>query len=122
MPRQYGTPPTPKFSGRDEKDKYTPSARKDATPKTRAENPSPENRTVEAFHRNASVDTRPEDIHHRLGNDPNRASPGNHTHNGSDAPLLLEGYTISGTIATPASVLPSIIAALVRLGATDGTT
>ena len=121
MDRQNGTPPGPKFSGDDKRDRYTPQS-KDATPKTRSDNPSPDNRTVEAFHRTVSRDTRPEDIHHTLGNDPNRASPGNHKHDGSDAPLILEGYTISGVKATPSTVLPSIIAALVRLGATDATT
>lgn len=122
MARQYGAPRTPKYSAEDNRERYTPNGRKDAVPKPRNQDPSPDTRTVEAFHRNAAVDTRPEDIHHRLGNDPNRASPGNHKHDGSDAPLILEGYTISGVKATPSTVLPSIIAALVRLGATDATT
>lgn len=83
---------------------------------------SPDNKTVEDFHKNASVNTRPEDMHHTLGNEPNQAASGSHSHNGSDSVLLLEGTIISGSKASPSTVLPSIIGALTRLGATDSTT
>lgn len=83
---------------------------------------SPDNKTVEDFHKNASKDTRPEDMHHTLGIEPNQASPGDHTHDGSNGTLLLAGFIISGSKATPSTVLPSIIQCLVRLGAEDSTT
>lgn len=90
--------------------------------KSNEDSDKPTNKEVDDFHTNASVDTRPEDMHHRLGPEPNQAAAGNHGHDGSDSPLLLAGYIISGSKASPSTVLPSIIAALVRLGATDSTT
>lgn len=77
---------------------------------------------VEKIHRNADTDTRREAIHHTLGPSPAQAAPGSHKHDGSDSALLLEGVTISGSISSPPSILPSIIAALVKLGALDQST
>ncbi len=117
MARQYGAPqdlPVTK--------QQTGRGRKDAQPKPAEEDPSPSAEKVRLLHRNADTDTRPEAAHHTLGASPNQASPGGHTHDGSDSKKLLEGYTITGAVASPSTVLPSIIAALVRLGAKDSTT
>lgn len=77
---------------------------------------------VEELHRNADTDVRRESIHHTLGPRNTQAAAGDHTHNGSDSSLLLSGLTISGSRASSASITPSIIAALVRLGITDSST
>lgn len=76
---------------------------------------------VEDFHTNSDVDTRPEAQHHTLGPLPTQAAPGNHRHDGGDSALILEGIQITGSRATDAWRL-SVMAALVRLGATDSTT
>jgi hypothetical protein len=76
---------------------------------------------VADFHTNSDADTRKEAQHHTLGIQPYQASPGDHTHDGGTSPLLLAGVTITGTRGSPANAA-SIIAALVRLGATDSST
>lgn len=96
-------------------------SRKDPQPEVKPQDPSPPAGVVNRFHQNAPVDTRPEDIHHRLGSSPNMAAPGNHSHNGSDSVQLLGGFTITGSRGTSTAV-PSIIQALVQLGAKDSTT
>jgi len=119
MARNYGSAPVSaeeervlrKF-GRD---------RRDPEQKTKDSDPYPSTKEVQDAHRNASVDTRTTDIHHTLGSRPTQASPGNHVHNGSDAPLLLQGVSITGSKGGNAAVA-SIISALTRLGATDNTT
>ena len=77
---------------------------------------------VEEFHKNADTDVRAESIHHTLGPRPSQAAPGSHKHDGSDSSLLLDGYTIIGSRSSSTSILPSIIAGLVRLGMTDSST
>ncbi len=76
---------------------------------------------VAEFHTNADTDTRKEAAHHTLGINPYQASPGDHNHDGGTSPLLLAGTTITGTRGSAANAA-SIIAALVRLGATDSST
>lgn len=76
---------------------------------------------VEKLHLNADTDVRPESLHHTLGASESQASPGDHNHDGGTSALLLVGMTLSGSRGGNTS-LPSIIAALVRLGATDSTT
>lgn len=85
------------------------------------ENPKPPAEVVNDFHTYSDVDTRQEAQHHTLGASPTQASPGDHTHDGGDSKLLLEGLTISGSRATDAWRL-SVNAILVRLGATDNST
>lgn len=75
---------------------------------------------VEAWHRNSDLDLRAEAQHHTLGPRPSQASPGDHIHDGGTSPLLLSGVTLTGSRGGNAA-LPSIIAALVRLGASDQT-
>lgn len=77
---------------------------------------------VEKIHTNADTDVRRESAHHTLGAGPTQAAAGDHRHDGSDSELLLSGVTISGSRSSPTAILPSIIAALVRLGATDQST
>lgn len=74
---------------------------------------------VEKLHQNADTDVRRESVHHTLGPLNTQASPGDHRHDGSDSALLLSGVTISGSRSSSTAILPSIIAALVKLGATD---
>lgn len=74
---------------------------------------------VEELHKNDDVDVRRESHHHTLGPRGVQAAAGDHTHDGSNSSLLLTGITISGSRSSSASITPSIIAALVRLGATD---
>lgn len=119
MVRQYGAPKD--IPGNPNDRGYGAKERKDPEPQAKDSDPSPESRIVEAFHKNASVDRRREDIHHTVGSGPAQASPGDHRHDGGDSVALLEGYTIIGT-KTVGSVDASIIECLVRLGAKDSST
>ena len=78
-------------------------------------------REVERFHRRSDVDSRKTAQHHTIGTSGDQASPGNHVHDGADSALLLSGFTLTGTRGSATSV-GAIIAALVKLGATDSTT
>lgn len=84
------------------------------------QNPKPGAAVVADFHTNSDVDIRPESQHHTLGTTNSQAAAGDHTHDGGDSPLLLTGYTLTGSRGGNAA-MPSLIAALVRLGATDST-
>lgn len=77
--------------------------------------------SVRELHINADTDTDSQAIHHTLGPGVNQAASGAHNHDGNDSPLLLEGYSVTGTRGT-AACDASIIALLVKLGATDSTT
>lgn len=77
---------------------------------------------VEALHQNDDVDVRRESHHHTLGPRGTQAAGGDHNHDGSNSSLLLSGMTISGSRSSSASILPSMIAGLVRLGMTDSST
>lgn len=85
------------------------------------ENEKPPAQVVDDFHTYSDVDARQESQHHTLGANPTQASPGDHTHDGGDSVLLLEGFTISGQRTTDAWA-QSVNAMLVRLGATDNST
>jgi len=85
------------------------------------ENPKPPAEIVDDFHTNSDVDSRAESQHHTLGPQPTQASPGDHTHDGGDSRLLLEGVVLSGSRDSDAWRL-AVNAILVRLGATDQTT
>ena len=118
MARQYGSPkPAP---GSPQEKEY--EKRKDSAPKPKPEDPSPPTQAVIALHKNAPVDTRAEDIHHTLGPNENQAAKGSHNHRGGDSVLLFQGFSINGSKANPATVLPSIINMLAALGAEDATT
>ncbi len=114
MAKQYGAPDPAK-------PQYG-AARKDQAPQPKDPDPSPSAQIVQQFHANASVDRRREDVHHTLGAQTTQASPGAHNHDGGDSVLLLDGFTLTGAKASPSTVLPSILNALVRLGAKDSTT
>lgn len=77
---------------------------------------------VEELHKNDDADVRRESHHHTLGPKGTQAAAGDHTHDGSNSSLLLTGITISGSRSSSASIIPSIIAALVKLGVTDSST
>lgn len=81
----------------------------------------PDPGSVKEFHVNADTDSDRQAIHHTIGPGVNQAASGAHSHDGQDSPLLLEGITITGAKGT-AACDSSIIAALVRLGASDSTT
>lgn len=84
-------------------------------------NMRPEGKVVNEFHSNDDVDKDANAHHHTLGSGSNQAASGAHRHDGSDSIPLLEGYELSGSIASGAATL-SIINALVQLGATNNTT
>lgn len=75
---------------------------------------------VDKFHQSSDLDSRPEAQHHTLGPGLNQAAPGSHRHDGGDSELLLVGVTLNGSRGGNLA-LPSIIGALVRLGARDQT-
>lgn len=120
MAIQYGAPRDQ--DGKDRKNNRYGEDRKDAAPKAAPADESPPSLLVQKFHKNAAVDARPEDIHHTLGYGSTQASPGDHSHDGGDSTLLLEGFTLVGSKASPATMWPSILACLTRLGAKDSTT
>lgn len=72
-------------------------------------------------HTNADTDTRAEAIHHTTGPGVTQAAAGNHRHRGGDSLPLLDDFTITGDVSD-GTVLPSIIACLVALGAKDSST
>jgi hypothetical protein len=79
---------------------------------------------VRDFHNNADTDGGRHALHHTLGPGTNQAAPGSHTHDGGTSAVLdpvLTDVTISGSL-TDGTALKSVIAALTKLGATDGTT
>lgn len=80
---------------------------------------------VQDFHKNADRDGSRTALHHTLGPGHNQAAAGNHSHDGGDSAsitdTLLADVTISGSRAD-GTALRSVIAALTKLGATDGTT
>lgn len=90
-------------------------------PSTPADSPALTAEQVEELHRNSDLDTRSEAQHHSLGPAPTQAAPGDHRHRGGDSLPLLDDITITGDISD-GTVLPSIIQALVALGATDSST
>jgi hypothetical protein len=81
----------------------------------------PDSNTVSEFHVNADTDTTPSSIHHTIGPGVNQAASGQHNHDGSNSPLLLEGVVIAGARGGN-TALASVISALVKMGATDNTT
>lgn len=81
--------------------------------------PTPD--VVDSFHTNSDLDSRVQAQHHTLGAAPTQASPGDHTHDGGTSALLLAGVTLTGSKGGNAA-LASVIAGLVKLGATDSTT
>lgn len=91
-----------------------------AKEKAKADN-VPDPRTVTKLHTYDDLDTGKQAHHHSVGIGGNQSAAGNHAHNGSDSIQLLAGTTLTGSQGGNTS-LPSIIAALVALGATDNTT
>lgn len=83
--------------------------------------PTPSAADVEKFHSNDDLDTKAESHHHTLGANQYQASPGNHDHRGGNSNLLLSDITLTGSRGGNLA-LPSIIQALVALGAVDNTT
>lgn len=116
---QYGAP-----IGDEQYDESGYASRRDpAQAPAEDQDPSPPAAVVDKFHKNASTDSRADDIHHTLGSSSTQAAKGDHNHTGGvNGVPLLEGITLTGSKASPTTVLPSIINALVELGATDNTT
>ena len=124
--RQYGSPrdlrSVPVSGDKPNASRYGERTRDSNEPKPEKENPSPSSRVVEQFHRNADTDVRRESIHHTLGPTQGQSSPGDHNHDGGTSRQILDGYILTGSKANPATMWPSIIQCLVRLGAKDSTT
>lgn len=76
---------------------------------------------VNEFHTKSDVDSNSDAQHHTLGIRKDQASPGDHLHDGTTSKRLLAGTTITGSKGGNVA-LASVIAALVKLGATDSTT
>lgn len=77
--------------------------------------------TVARFHNKSDLDASSDAQHHTLGIKKDQASPGDHKHDGTTSRKLLDGVTIAGSRGGNVA-LASVIAALVKLGATDSTT
>lgn len=82
------------------------------------DNAKPDAQAVADLHTNDDLDSTPSSHHHTLGPGSTQAAPGNHVHDGGTSPLLLTGVTITGS-KSGGTTAASIIAALVKLGATD---
>lgn len=80
-----------------------------------------DSKTVTEFHKKDDVDSGWEAHHHTLGTKHDQASPGDHNHNGQNSLRIAKGITITGSRSGGAALV-SVIAALVKLGATDSTT
>lgn len=57
----------------------------------------PSAKEVELFHTNSDKDGSPTSLHHTLGNGPNQAAPGDHTHDGGTSKELGDSITYSWT-------------------------
>ena len=83
----------------------------------------PTSKEVEDFHRNSDRDKRPESQHHTIGSSRNQASPGDHNHQDGRSVPLLDGILFTGIVGTyNATTFRQVLAALVKLGASDATT
>lgn len=118
---QYGAPRDPK-QGQKGPGATGYGQRTDPMPQPGSGDPSPPSEMVIKFHKNAPTDGRKEDIHHTLGQGPTQAATGDHVHDGNNGTLILLGFSLTGSKSTPSTMWPSILACLVRLGATDNTT
>ena len=96
---------------------------KNYKPKIDRTTPVADPQTVAKFHEKADTDAGADSLHHTLGPRNGQSSPGDHNHNGKNSRKLLAGTTLTGAkTGNPAPALASVIAALVKLGATDSTT
>lgn len=78
---------------------------------------------VAQIHEKADTDGKSTAKHHTLGPKKFQASPGDHSHDGGSSAIIypLDGVTITGS-RSGGTALVSIIDALVKLGASNGTT
>lgn len=92
------------------------------SPVERGSQSAPDAKAVEQFHTKADTDAGQQAIHHTLGPKHDQSAAGDHNHQtGSNYTPALKGVTISGAKGGNVA-LASVIAALVKLGATDTTT
>ena len=84
---------------------------------------SPDAEKVNDFHRYSDLDSSKNAQHHRIGRGDNQAAAGSHNHREGNGESLLEDHIFTGSRSAnlQSTVLPSILAALVKLGATDNT-
>ena len=75
---------------------------------------------VKRFHSKSDVDSSSQAHHHTLGIKHDQASPGDHMHDGTVSKKILTGTTLTGSRGGNVALV-SVIAALVKLGATDNT-
>lgn len=85
------------------------------------ENSYPSAEEVSRFHTKADTDSRPQALHHTIGDGPNNAASGDHNHRDGNGAPILQGITISGSRGTDAWRL-SIEQALVAMGASTSST
>lgn len=83
-----------------------------------------EKRNVEEFHKRDDLDSSDRAHHHTNGRGLGQSSPGPHRHRGDDGSNpLLDDVAFTGAVGTyNATTMRQVIAALVKLGASDGTT
>lgn len=83
---------------------------------------SPKAKDVSDFHKFDDLDRGNGSHHHTIGQGSGQVAPGKHFHDGEDAPKLLEGIILTGIVGTYNPVtFRQVLAALVKLGASDTT-
>lgn len=78
-------------------------------------------KAVADIHRRSDVDSSQQAQHHTLGTRHDQSTAGDHNHNGENSLLIMDGIILTGAKGGNAA-LTSVVAALVKLGATDTTT
>jgi hypothetical protein len=76
----------------------------------------PSEAVVDFIHGRAST-TRPEDLHHRIGNGATDSSAGNHQHNGKDSKFILDGANVTLNDITATATGSQIAAAVNAINA-----
>lgn len=79
-------------------------------------------REVQDFHTNDDMDAGKNAHHHSLGPSASQASPGSHSHDGTDSRQLMAGITITGSKGGNVALANLISALALALGFTDSTT
>lgn len=86
----------------------------------RSDSTAADAQAVNKFHNNDDVDSSQTAHHHTIGVKQDQVSSGAHTHDGKNSRKILKGTSITGD-RSDGTALVSVIAALVKLGATDNT-
>lgn len=83
---------------------------------------APPAKEVLNFHKYDDVDKGNISHHHTIGQGAGQVAKGKHFHDGEDSPKLLEGVIFTGIVGTyNPTTFRQVLAALVKLGASDTT-